>query len=59
MNGRNRINKGSNNFKKILSSSKEATKLYNFLNSHSTFIKILKFLKKIFNILIGNFILKI
>ncbi len=48
MNGRNRINKGSNNFKKFLSSSKEATKLYNFLNSHSTFIKILKIFKKKF-----------
>ena len=46
MNGRNRINKGSNNFKKFLSSSKEAAMLYSFLNSNSTFIKFLNFFKK-------------
>ena len=42
MNGRNRINKGSNTFREFLSSSKNANKIYNSLNSRATFIKILK-----------------
>mgnify|MGYP001197892176 CR=1 FL=1 len=41
MNGRNRINKGSSTFKKFLNKSRDAHKLYNSLNSKSTFIEIL------------------
>ena len=48
MNGRNRINKGSNNFRNFLSSSKDAKKLYNSLNSHSSFNKLLKIFKNNF-----------
>ena len=48
MNGRNRINKGSNNFRNFLSSSKDAKKLYNSLNSRSTLNKLLKIFKNNF-----------
>tara|TARA_B110000027_G_scaffold134222_1_gene165688 strand:+ start:4729 stop:5517 length:789 start_codon:yes stop_codon:yes gene_type:complete len=41
MNGRNRINKGSSTFKSFLEKSKNAKKIYNSLNSKSTFEKIL------------------
>ncbi len=48
MNGRNRINKGSNTFREFLSSSKNANKLYNSLNSRATFLKILKIFEENF-----------
>jgi len=48
MNGRNRINKGSFTFKKFLSNSKSANKLYYSLNSQATFMKILKIFDKNF-----------
>lgn len=42
MNGRNRINKGSATFNNFLNKSEISKKLYNSLNSKSTFNKILK-----------------